>query len=368
MEKFSPRKEVLSISPQGAITSMEEMKKKYRVNEMHRMNANENPVMTSKKAIEAMRREVEQACMYPETGRTALRAALAKKFAVEEDMVLLGNGGDQLLIMLSEAFLNAGEEVIVPDPFFATYALGVSIIGGRLVKVPVKKDGLTMDLDAMRAAITDKTKLIFLCNPNNPTATIVHKREVEAFMQAVPEHTLVVFDEAYHEFVSDPEYPDGMDYVKAERNVAVIRTFSKVYGLAGLRVGYCIAPRAIMDILTRISPVFPVNRIAQAGALAALEDTEFLAEAKRVCQENRAYFMAQFDAMGLPYAKPEANFIFVDTGLDAVQVNEGLLRRGFAVRPGGGWGFPTYLRVSFGTREQNEAFIAALKEVRAELA
>lgn len=359
MNNIVPRKGIMDMAPYIPGKPIEEVQKEYGLTDIVKLASNENPIKTSPKALQAMHEELDRSYMYPEGSSPDIRGRLAKKYGVTPGQILVGNGGDNVIAMICEAFVNVDDEVIVADPSFKTYELSTIIAGGKLVFVPVKD--YTLDLDAMLAAITGKTKLIFLCNPNNPTATIVRKKAVADFMAKVPDHCIVVFDEAYFEYVDDPEYPDGIDYVKKAANVIVIRTFSKIYGLAGTRIGYAVAPDHIMNVLGRVLPAFPANRIAQAGALAAIDDTAFISEAKKVNDEGRAYLCAEFDKLGMTYAESHANFIFVDMKTDAAKLNQELLKRGFIVRPGAQWGYPTHFRISIGTMEQNKRFIDTLK-------
>jgi histidinol-phosphate aminotransferase len=340
---------------------IEEVQREYNLTHIVKLASNENPLKTSPLALEAMKQELENCFLYPESSSPCVRRALGEKLSYPAENIVVANGGDQVISLICQAFLDEGDEAVVGDPSFGIYHQNILIMGARIVRVPLK--ALTFDLDAILRAVTEKTKLIFFCNPNNPTSTIVPKGEVERFMARVPEHCIVVFDEAYFEYVDDPAYGDGMDYVKAGRNVVVLRTFSKAYGLAGCRVGYAVAPDHLIQALLRVMPAFPVNRVAQAGATAALFDTAFVGASKRLNSEGRAYLANAFAEMNMPCAKPNANFVFADTRMDAGKVYEALLRRGVIVRPGTQWGLNTSLRVSVGTMEENRAFVAAMKEI-----
>ncbi|MDL2217193.1 histidinol-phosphate transaminase [Christensenellaceae bacterium OttesenSCG-928-M15] len=361
MSGITTRKGIMDMAPYIPGKPIEQVQREYGLKRVVKLASNENPIKTSPKALEAMKQELDKCYMYPEGSSPAIREALSKKYGVEPGEVLVANGGDHVISLICEAFVNVDDEVIVGVPSFMTYELATVIAGGKLVGVPLVD--FTFDLDAVLKAITDQTKIIFLCNPNNPTGTIVRRQEVAAFMEKVPDHCIVVFDEAYFEYVDDPGYPDGMEYVRAKKNVIVIRTFSKIYGLAGVRIGYAVAPKHIMDAFARVLPAFPANRVAQAGALAALDDKAFIEEAKRVNDEGRAYFQAEFEKLGMTYAESHGNFIFVDTKRDAVKLNAELLKRGVIVRPGPQWGYPNALRVSIGTMEENKTLIEALKEL-----
>ena len=360
--KFA-RKGIMNMAPYIPGKPIEEVEREYGVVNAIKLASNENPKGTSPKALAAMQAELKNCYMYPEGSSPVLRQRLAQAFGIAENNILLANGGDHVIGLMCHAFINEGDEVIVGKPTFRTYGLNSDIMGGMLVEVPLDND-LTFDLDAMLGAITQKTKLIFLSNPNNPTGTIVRRDTVEAFMQKVPDHCIVVFDEAYCEYIDDPGYPNGIEYVKQERNVMVVRTFSKIYGLAGNRVGYAVAPIHLMDVLGRVVPAFPVNRVAQAAALAAFDDREFLAEVKRVNDEGRAYLCKEFDQMGMKYAPTFGNFIFVDTLMDVAKLDIELLKRGIIIRPGIQWGFYSHMRVTIGTMDENKKLIAAIKELK----
>ncbi|MEA5060572.1 MAG: histidinol-phosphate transaminase [Candidatus Pelethousia sp.] len=360
MEADLARRGILDMSPYIPGKPVEEVQKEYGLTNIIKMASNENPLKTSPMALEAMRLELEKSYMYPEGSSPTVREAVSRALDIPERNILVAAGGDHVITLMCMAFVNEGEEVITGHPSFKTYEQGTALACGKLVRIPLKKD-FSFDLNAMAAAINERTKLIFLCNPNNPTGTIVRRKEVEKFLDKVPAHCIVVFDEAYFEYVSDPDYPNGLDYVRQGRNVMVLRTFSKLYGLAGARVGYGVAPDHLMDIYTRTLPPFPVCRVAQAGAVAALQDSEFV---KRVLEENargRAYLCAQFDKLGLPYAEPHANFVFVDVKTQVAALYPKLLARGIIVRPCGPWGYPTSMRVTIGTMEENETFIRTLE-------
>jgi len=359
MDTNLARRGILEMSPYIPGKPVEEVQKEYGLTDIIKMASNENPLKTSPLAMAAMKEELEKTHMYPEGSSPTVRAALSKELRIPENNILVASGGDHVITLMCLAFVNEGEEVLTCKPSFKTYEQGTALAGGKLVCVPLNKD-LAFDLDAMAAAINERTKMIFLCNPNNPTSTIVRRKEVEAFLDKVPDHCIVVFDEAYFEYVTDPDYPNGLDYLRQGHNVMVIRTFSKLYGLAGTRVGYGIAPDHLMDILSRTLPPFPVTRVAQAGAVAALRDTEFV---KLVIDENERgckYLCAQFDRLGLTYAEPHANFIFVDTKVQVSELYPQLLQNGIIVRPCNPWGYPTCIRVTIGTMEENEFFIKTL--------
>ncbi|MCL1975885.1 MAG: histidinol-phosphate transaminase [Firmicutes bacterium] len=356
---------IMKLSPYVAGKPVEEVEAEYGVKVKAKLASNENPLGVSPLAMAAIEKEIANCFLYPEGSSPRVRHKLAARLDLPPEQIFLATGGDHILTLLGNAFVNQGDEVIAGAPSFYTYTLSTLIMGGILVKVPLTNH--VYDLDAVLNAITPQTKLIFFCNPNNPTGTIVHKDKVADFMSKIPDHCVVVFDEAYFEFISDPDYGDGVeDYVKKDANVVVLRTFSKLYGLAGLRIGYAVAAAHLAPVLGRVMPPFPVNRLAQVAAEAAMDDQEFVAAVIKNNNEGRAYLNAEFDKLGMKYAPSYGNFIFVDTGMPAPQTNEALLKRGLVIRPGHQWGCETYLRITIGTPAENEAFIEALKAVKAE--
>ena len=341
--------------------SIDEVKRQYGIDDVVKLASNENPLGASPKAVQAIIDTAANVNMYPDPISMRLCEKLAKKLNVEPSQIMVSNGMDNMLLLIAEAFVNEGDEVLTCAPSFDTYRISTVIMGGTFKTVPLKAH--KFDLEALADAITEKTKLIFLCNPNNPTGTIVTKDEVERFMARIPEHVIVMFDEAYYEFVDNPEYAQGMRYVHENRNVIVGRTFSKLYGLAGTRVGYAIAPHHIMNILKRTLAPFPVNLLGQAAALAALDDTEFVERALRVNREGKQYLLTEFKKLGFDSADANGNFIWTDTHTDGRFLEQELLKRGVIIRAGYLWGFDTFMRVSIGTMEQCERLISALKEI-----
>ena len=328
-----------------------------------KLASNENPLGPSPRALEAMERAIRATRLYPDLPSTELTNAIARHHNVAPECVVVGAGSDEVIYMLAMAYVNPGEEIVISSPPFATYCLIAPIMNAKLVMAPAQD--YRHDLQAMAAACTERTKLVFISNPYNPTATIVTKAEVDRFLTEIPEQTIVVLDEAYFEYVDDPAYPDGLEYVRQGLNVLSMRTFSKIHALAGLRIGYGIAPAELAKWLLLVREPFNVSSIAQAAALASLEDTEQIQRAVALNAQGKAYLCREFDRLGLAYAPSQANFIFVDIGMDSVQAFDALRERSFAVRTGDIFGMPTHIRVTIGTAEQNEQFIAALTEVLA---
>jgi histidinol-phosphate aminotransferase len=331
------------------------------ISEVIKLASNENPLGPSPMAVEAMRGALSEVHVYPDPVCRELTAALAAKLNVCADGIVVGRGSDEVIHMAGLAFVNPGDEIVYSAMPFALYPMTAHLCDAVGKEIPAR--GFDHDLQAMAAAITDRTKLVILGNPCNPTGTICRKDEVEWLMAQVPEHAIVMFDEAYYEYVDDPAYPDCLEYVREGRNVLVMRTFSKAYGLAGLRIGYGMAGPCVAEGLKLVRAPFNVATLAQVAALAALADEAHLRASIDLVHEGRQYLYDEFAALGLPYVPTQANFILVDTKLDSRAVFDGLMRRGITVRTGDIFGLPTHIRVSFGTMPQNRRFVSALREV-----
>jgi histidinol-phosphate aminotransferase len=327
-------------------------------NAIIKLASNENPLGPSPQALDAMRDALENAQLYPDGGGFYLREALAAKLDFAPENIILGNGSNEIIEFLGHAFLNRGDEVITSKHAFIAYKLIATLFGARTIETP--SPDYRHDLDAMLDATTPKTKIIFIANPNNPTGTLLAQDKIDNFMSRVPENTVTVFDEAYFELLNDP--PDALRYVREGRNIVVLRTFSKIHGLASLRVGYGIASPDLIDVLQKTRQPFNVNGIAQAGALAALKDRAYQRKTKKVVDAGRAYLEEQFRDMKLGFVPGAANFVMVDVR-DGAAVFKKLLAHKIIVRPLKGYNLPEWVRVSVGTMEQNKKCIAALKAV-----
>lgn len=326
--------------------------------EIIKLASNENPLGPSLKAARAMRAALENAHLYPDGSGVSLCKAIAAKLGLATENIILGNGSNEVIEFLGHAFLNPGDDVVTFQYAFIIYKLLATAFSVRTIETPCPD--YQQDLEATLNAITPKTRLIFIPNPNNPTGTLVSQRAIDRFMSRVPENIVVVFDEAYFEFLDDP--PDTLQYVHEERNVVVLRTFSKIHGLAGLRIGYAVARPDVIEVLHKTRQPFNVNSVAQAGALAALNDDAHLRETKRVIDEGRVYLQKQFSVMQIPFVPAVANFVMLNVG-DGCAVFEKLLRRRIIVRPLKGYGLTEWVRISVGTMEQNKKLIAALGDM-----
>ena len=328
------------------------------VEDIVKLASNENPLGPSPAARQAMIETLERAHFYPDGGGYYLRQAIAERLDLTMDNVILGNGSNEIIEFIGHAYLQPGDEIVVAKHSFAVYRLMAQLFGAKVIEV--SDPDFVADLDAMLAAITPRTKELFLANPNNPTGTMVYQEAIDRLMDRVPDHVMVVFDEAYYEFLDEP--PDVLKYVRAGRNMVVLRTFSKIQGLANLRIGYGLAAPEVIEILQKARQPFNANGIAQAGALAGLGDSEHMEATKRVTHEGRTFLEAEFVGMGLEFVPSQANFVLVRVG-DGKKVFDALLRRGIIIRDMGSYGLPDWLRVSVGTMAQNKVFIAALRQL-----
>jgi len=342
---------------------IDEVKRRYGLEDVIKLASNENPLGVSPKALEAMAAALSGVNLYPDGSSYALREALSERFALPIDSIAVGNGADDLILQISIAYLDQGDSVIVSRSSFPMYDIYAHAMRADLVKTELAS-GYRIDLRAMAAAVEERTKLIYVCNPNNPTGTIVTSKEVDRFLGSVPESVLIVFDEAYFEMVDSPSYPDTLSYVREGRgNVIVLRTFSKAYGLAGIRLGYGFGHPETIAPLFKVKPAFSVNALAQAAGIAALADDDFLRRSIESNKREREFLYRGFDRLGLEYAESHTNFVLVRIGPQAISVHEELLKTGVIVRPCSGYDLPDYLRISIGTRAENERLLTGLERV-----
>jgi histidinol-phosphate aminotransferase len=329
-----------------------------QTSDMVKLSSNENALGPSPLALEALHDALPTIYRYPDTAAAALREALAAHVGLTPEHVICSNGSDELVFLLCLTFLREGDEAVMAQGTFISYLLRTIVMGGTPVRVPLRD--YTHDLAALREAITPRTRLLFVCNPNNPTGTSNGAEEVARLLDAVPDNVLVVMDEAYIEYVQRPDYPDLLPEIRNARpNLILLRTFAKIYGLAGLRVGYAYTHPDIVAYLDRARPTFNVNALAQVAAIAALRDSDHVARSRAHAEASRAFFARELPRLGLEPIPSETNFIAVAVGDDAA-VTERLYQQGFTVTPLSGWGVPGCIRISFGTEAQNQRFIAAL--------
>lgn len=331
---------------------------KVDASEIVKLASNENPLGPSPKAIAAMRAGLESVQLYPDGAGFYLRSALAKKLGFERENIILGNGSNEIIEFLGHAFLKSNDEIVTTRHAFIAYKLVAQLFAARVMECATPN--FRQDLDAVLEAITPKTKIVFVANPNNPTGAFVPQKEIDRFVSRIPENVLAVFDEAYFEFLD--EAPNCLQFVRANQNVVVLRTFSKIHGLASLRVGYAIARPELIEVLQKTREPFNVNGLAQTAALAALDDHAHQRETKRTVDLGRAYLQEKFREMKLEFVPAVANFLMVKVG-DGAAVFKKLLARKIIVRPINNYGLPEWLRITVGTMEQNEKCIAALKQI-----
>ncbi|SHH70312.1 histidinol phosphate aminotransferase apoenzyme [Caloranaerobacter azorensis DSM 13643] len=337
---------------------IDDVKKEYGIEKVVKLASNENPLGSSPKAIEAVKKAAENLAIYPDGNATMLKNALAKKTGLKTTQILPSSGSDEMIDIIAKTFINKNDEVIMADLTFPRYITTTKMMGGKPVIVPLKN--WTYDLEGMKKAITDKTKLIWLCNPNNPTGTMFTEDELLDFLKSVPNNIVVVYDEAYNEYVTRKDYPkNSIKFLKDYSNLIILRTFSKIYGLAALRIGYALASEEIIHNMNKIRGPFNVNKLAQAAAIAALEDEDFIKKTYELNKQGKEYLYKEFKNLGLEYAPSETNHIFVNVKRDANEVFIELQKRGMIIRPIK----DTWVRITIGTPEQNELLIKLLKEV-----
>lgn len=349
--------DIQSLSPYVPGKPIDELQRELGLTRVIKLASNENPLGPSPKAVAALGGGNDTLHRYPDGSAYRLRQAIADRWKVTSEQVILGNGSDEILGLLARTFLAPGDEAVMADQTFVIYKMEVTAAHGKPVEVPLVN--WTHDLDAMAQAITPRTRLLFICNPNNPTGTMVQAEAVSRLMAKVPQDVIVVFDEAYFEYVRDPHFPDTIAYVKEARNAIVLRTFSKIYGLAGLRIGYGISTPEINNFLNRVRPPFNANSLAQRAALAALGDDEHVAKSRAINAAGMEQVRNGLRALGATPIPSEANFLYFDVKRDGRQVFESLLREGIIVRHIEG----TLLRVTIGQPDENTTFLQALKKV-----
>ena len=339
---------------------IEELERELGLTGSIKLASNENPLGPSPMAVEAVKGALTKLNRYPDGSCFYLKRRLSEFLDIEADRLVVGNGSNEIIELLVRTFLEKGDEAVMGDPSFAVYPLVVQAAGARAVRVPLRR--LKIDLAAVRNAVTSRTRLVFISNPNNPTGTIVSAGELRGFLDDLPEGVIVCLDEAYYEYVTDANFPDSIGYVREGRPVVVLRTFSKIYGLAGLRIGYGVAHPTIVDYLNRVRQPFNVNSLAQVAACAALDDSGHVERSRDCNIKGLRYLFGELHRMGFDCVPTQANFFLVNVG-DGAAVYDGLLRRGVIVRPMASYGLNEYIRVTVGTPEENRRFVETFEEV-----
>jgi histidinol-phosphate aminotransferase len=354
------RKAILGIPPYVPGKSVSEVTRELGITRVIKLASNESVAGPSPRAVEAIRRSLAGIHRYPEDTSYDLKKALARKLGVQPGNLLLGTGADEVLLLLGQLFLDPGDECLFPYPSFSLYRKSAQVMGATPVQAPLRD--YRIDLEAVLERVTPRTKLVFLCNPNNPTGHLVPGPEVVSFLERLPEHVFPVIDEAYAEFVDDPGFRDGVGLFREGRPLAAIRTFSKIYGIAGLRVGYAVVPQEIPTTADGIRNSFNINVLAQAAALAALEDHEHVERTRQLTFAGREQLSRGLRAMGLEPIPSQTNFVCVGIGRDAQPLFQSLLGRGLIIRPLAGFAMPQHIRITVGTEAENAEVLGALKE------
>lgn len=359
--EYMVRKEILGLSSYKAGKPISEVKKELGLAQVVKLASNENALGCSPKVKKALRELVDETHMYPDASNHELKDVISAKLGVNPQQIVCSTGSDSLIRVIANTFLEPGDESIMAVVTFSRYEDATKLMGATSIIIPM--DNNAIHIEKMVDAITEKTKLIWFCNPNNPTGTIFTKAQFARVINKIPDHVLIIMDEAYNEYVTSEEFPNSLEYLNDHPNMIILRTFSKYYGLASLRCGYGIASEELCSYLNRVIGPFDVNLYAQKAAVAALRDEEFL---KLVFETNvvgKKYLYEQFELMNLQYIETNTNFLMVDIKIDDKEVFDKLLLKGIIVRPGHLLGMPQWLRVTIGTLKQNKLFIKALKEI-----
>ncbi len=360
---------ISGIKPYVPGRSIEEVVRERNVKNIIKMASNENPLGMSPKAYNAIITALKASYHYPEVTGMRLREALGEKFDMPPEYIITGNGADEIIYTIAMTFLDEGDEVIIPGITFSMYEIVSRAMRAKILKAPMDPiRGLRIDLSSMKKLISERTKMLFICNPNNPTGDLLTGDELFAFLYSIPKNIIVVHDECYSEFADPNRFPDLREMIRnGQENLILLRTFSKIYGLAGIRIGYGLAHPEMLKLMYRIRPPFGVSIPAQEAGIAALEDTEFYEQTLSLNSTGKRFIYDKLEELGLQYVESHTNFILLDTGFDSLEVSDRMISRGIIIRPMASYGLPTYIRVTIGLREHNLRFIDALKEVLEEL-
>ncbi len=362
MMKKLIRESVFTIDLYEPGKSVETLKRELGLEkEFSKLASNENPLGPSPLAIETIKKSLADCSLYPDGSCHDLKKKIAGHLGILPGNLGVGNGTTELILFIGLAFLNPEETLIISKYSFLLAKRVAQVIGSKLIEVPLKE--YRHDLDAILEAVTGDTKMVYLDNPMNPIGTLLAQREVSRFMERIPEDILVVFDEAYYEYVSEKNCSNTLKFIEEGRNVIVLRTFSKMYGLAGLRIGYCITNEYFVDAIKRVIPPLSVNRFAQIGAAAALEDEKHVKKTRKINESGKKYLYENFEKMSVFYVPSETNFVTFDVKTDAKKVSDELQKRGVIIRPLTMYGMPTFLRMTIGTPDQNKKFVDAFRQV-----
>lgn len=354
------RSDILKVKPYEPGKPIEEVQRELGLKTVIKLASNENPLGPSPKAVEAIRRALSNLNRYPDGNCFYLKQKLASRLKVKPQNLIIGNGSDELIVLAIRAFVNKGEEVIISRPTFLVYEIASRVVGAKITFVPLKN--FRYDLPSIKKKITPRTKMVFIANPDNPTGSYVNKREVDTFLKGLPKSVIIYFDEAYAEVVGERDYPETLKYL-GRKNIVIARSFSKAYGLAGLRIGYAVAKPEVINYMNRVREPFNVNSLAQVAARAALDDKLFLKRTRSLLKKEKKYLYSNFKRLGFKYIPSATNFILVDTGKNSSGIFKRLLKLGIIVREMKAWKLNTFIRVTIGTKGENRKFIKALEKI-----
>lgn len=353
------KEELMKVKPYTPGKPVDEVRRELGLERVIKLASNENPFGPSPMALRALKESLQEVNRYPDGGCYHLRKKLSLRLGVGEDELIFGNGSDELIVLALRALTDKGDEVVTAKPTFLIYHIASTVSGLKVKAVPLKN--FRYDLKRMAEEVTGETKIVFIANPDNPTGTYVSRSEVEGFLQEIPEDVVVFFDEAYFEYACGDEYPDTLRY-QERGNIITSRTFSKIYGLAGLRIGYAVSSRQIIDLMNRVREPFNVNSLAQSAALAALDDEEFVKMVRERTDQGKRLLYTELDKIGVKYIQSATNFVLIEIGEKAEAVYESLLRQGIIVREMSPWGLGGYIRVTVGSEYENRIFLSTLRK------
>lgn len=359
---IKPRKALNKIKPYSPGKPIWEVQEEFNLDTVIKLASNENPLGPSPKALDAIYNFSTELNRYPDANATLLKKAIASHYSLNEKHLIIGNGADELITLISETFLEPEDEIIVPFPSFSEYDFGANLMGAKVIPVPLR-EGYQFDIEAILAQVTDQTKLVYICSPNNPTGTYLQKNQLEQLLNCLPQKVLTVFDGAYSHFATESDYTDGIEYVASGYPIIVLQTFSKIYGLAGIRVGFAAAKEEVIQNILKVKEPFNVNTLAQAAATAAIADERHVQASYEVNKMGREQLYKAFSVLGLQYTESMSNFVLVKIGAEAKYVYERLLQKGIIVRFGSIWGLPEHIRISVGTFKENTFLINAVTSI-----
>jgi histidinol-phosphate aminotransferase len=362
MNQILKRKALDSIKPYTPGKPLWELQDELGLQEVIKLASNENPLGASPKAIEAIFNILNELNRYPDAHAVELKKIIASRLDLKTEQLIITNGADELITLISETFLEPSDEIIVPFPSFSEYDFGAHLMGAKVVPVPLDHE-YQFNIETILEAVTEHTKLIYICSPNNPTGTYMPKSMLENLIHSLPKNILVVFDSAYSHFATNEDYTNGLEFVRSDDPIIVLQTFSKIYGLAGLRVGFGVAPKSIIQSILHVKEPFNVNSLAQAAAVAALRDHEHVKRSRQLNTEGRVQLYKVLSVLGLEYTESMGNFILVKFGVHANDVYQQLLTHGVIVRYGDIWGLPEHIRISIGTQEEFTILIEAISSI-----